>query len=111
LPLKAELESTRKALEECRHELSAQQSNCQALTLELTRERKLADITAEGHTLEFNSLDQRCRRLVSLLEQETQARRTFEDKAALYDAAIMDNKGLNKEVLLYIFAIFPSFLH
>jgi hypothetical protein len=98
IPVRDELEVCRKRQEQLVLEHSAVQASEAQLRLELVRERKLAEVSSESHKLEHNSIEQRCRRLSSLLELESNARRLAEDKANRHDEVMEDNRKLVTEV-------------
>ena len=101
LPINEALELTRHELQHVQHQLQSTQGSEAQLRLELTRERRLAEVAAESNKLEYTSLDQRCKRATSLLEAESAARRLCEDKAAMHDKLVDENKKLINEVSIY----------
>lgn len=98
LPVNETLESVRHELEHTVQQLRGAQASEAQLRLEVARERRLSEVSAESHKLEYSTLDQRCRRLTGLLEAETAARRIVEDKAAMHDKLLEENQALISQV-------------
>ncbi len=83
-------------------QLHASQANAQALSLELIREKRLAEVAKDGHQIEWTAQEQRCKRLTALLEAESTARRECENKALQFDRVSLENSNLQKEVYVLI---------
>jgi hypothetical protein len=98
MPLRDELEMSRRKTEQLLKDQTVIQASEAQLRVELARERKLAEVAAESHTMEYTSLDQRCRRLSALLDSESNGRRAAEDKANHHDVVVEENKKLITEV-------------
>jgi progesterone-induced-blocking factor 1 len=88
IPIKKDLESTRRDLQETSAHLGDSRATVESLQLELERHRKLSEAALESERLEKIALEERYQRTLRLLEAESALRRQYEDKARKHDEAV-----------------------
>jgi hypothetical protein len=82
---------------ELNRRLAEAQDTIALLTLELERHRRMAESTTDGEHMERRAVEERCKRMTSMLEAETALRRQYEDKARQFDKLTADAARLQTE--------------